>query len=163
MVRADVRMYCKDIEKVENYELAVNDKNEMWDCHHRLEQVFTREELVRANWYYDRKPQELIFMKHSEHGLNYDIHIELRRKMTTQGFKGKKHTDEVKLRIAESNRGKHNHSGANNPNFGKRHKQTEETCLKKSLANKGKVWWSNGIESRFCFECPGPDYHRGRK
>ena len=50
MIRADVRMYCKDIEKVENYELAVNDKNEIWDCHHRLEiqndVILNRNELI---------------------------------------------------------------------------------------------------------------------
>ena len=75
MISKFVKDLCKDFQDIENYEEAVNDPNELWICHHRLEQVFTAEELHRAGWYYGRKPQELIFLRYKEHNNNADIHI----------------------------------------------------------------------------------------
>ena len=31
------KICCEDISLIENYESAISDKTEMWDCHHRLE------------------------------------------------------------------------------------------------------------------------------
>lgn len=32
------KKYCKDdISKIENYEQAINDKENIWECHHRLQ------------------------------------------------------------------------------------------------------------------------------
>ena len=56
--------YCKDYEKIENYEEAVKD-TEKYICHHKLETVFAKTELLRAGWYYNRKPEELIFIRQS--------------------------------------------------------------------------------------------------
>jgi len=48
------KKYCKDeISKIENYEQAINDKENIWEIHHRLELTLegefahTREELKR--------------------------------------------------------------------------------------------------------------------
>lgn len=66
--------FCSgDISKIENYEAAVNDMDETWDVHHRLElhpdnsTRFTRESLVRLNLYFNVEPDKLIFLKRKEH------------------------------------------------------------------------------------------------
>lgn len=59
------------VELVENYELAKADNFEGWDLHHRLEihedYHNTMEELILMNLYYDRPPEELIFLRKGEH------------------------------------------------------------------------------------------------
>jgi hypothetical protein len=37
-----------------------------------------------------------------------------------------------------------------------------ETKEKLRIANKGKKWWNNGVECKHAFECPGPEWQRGR-
>lgn len=69
--------YCKDIEKIENYELAKANDFIGWDRHHRLETHnsdgerrlvdLTAEELKALDMYYDRPPEELIWLRSSEH------------------------------------------------------------------------------------------------
>ena len=134
--------YCKYFTQIENYDKAIADKHEHWVCHHRLEQVFTQEELERAGWYYDRKPQELIYLPISFHHNNPDIHISVRRHFLQKKQKKleilrelykievpKKprkfgpHSEEHKMKISESMKG---------------HKVSEETRNKISKANKGK-------------------------
>ena len=44
MIRKSIKELCKDFTKIENYEEAVNDKNELWTCHHRMEEVFSCKE-----------------------------------------------------------------------------------------------------------------------
>ena len=103
--------FCKEFEKIENYEEAVNDKNEVWCCHHKMEEVFTKEELIRAGWYYDRKPEELIFIRRSEHNGNANLHIGYKRsnknsKGKPSNRKGKKCSEETKQKISKANKGK---------------------------------------------------------
>lgn len=69
--------YCKeDISLIENYEKAIADKENMWDCHHRdevrvlpsgLVVLRTMEELIENGRYYDCPANELIFMKREDH------------------------------------------------------------------------------------------------
>ena len=57
------------------------------------------------------------------------------------GFAGKKHTAETKAKMSKSGKGKHNHKGVNNPNYGKR--ASAELRKKLSEAHKlhpNKVW-----------------------
>ena len=73
------RDYCTDYTKIENYEQAVNDKEHIWDCHHRLESHFSdgtlrpygnfisKKELKELDMYYKRPPEELIFLTRAEH------------------------------------------------------------------------------------------------
>lgn len=62
-----------EIEKIENYEKALNDKTQIWHCHHRLELTLdgefahTPEELNRLGMYYKRPYYELIFLTPSQH------------------------------------------------------------------------------------------------
>ena len=151
----NVKKYCKDFTKIENYEVAINDQNEKWACHHRMEQVFSQAELIRAGWYYNRPASELIFIRSSEHSGNPKIHIEVRRRMEAQ--KGKHLSEETKREISEHNKGKLrseetkikiSNSQTGKPHPHKGHKVSEETKRKISEAmkdkrkhhNKGKHW-----------------------
>lgn len=64
---------CKEYWKVENYELAKADNFEGWCMHHRLELHpdcslrFTRKSLIKIGLYYNRPPNELIWLTKSEH------------------------------------------------------------------------------------------------
>ena len=66
--------YCReDISLIENYEKALNDQNETWHCHHRLEiqddgnKVVSSRTLIENKLYYDRPANELIFLTKSAH------------------------------------------------------------------------------------------------
>lgn len=60
---------CEDLSLVENYENAVNDKEQTWICHHRLEidLKMSQIDMMKNNLYYDRPANELIFLTRSEH------------------------------------------------------------------------------------------------
>jgi hypothetical protein len=69
--------FCKELEKVENYELAKADNFVGWDRHHRLETHnsdgekrlvdLSIAELKALDMYYDRPPEEIIWLRSSEH------------------------------------------------------------------------------------------------
>jgi hypothetical protein len=73
------KKYCKfeDVQKIENYSEAINDKDNIWHCHHRLEThnsdgekrlvQLTPEELKALDMYYNRPPEELIFLTREMH------------------------------------------------------------------------------------------------
>lgn len=69
-----VESFCKDdITKIENYDKAISDTENMWHCHHRLELTLDGEfannkrELIRLGMYYKRPYFELIFLTEHEH------------------------------------------------------------------------------------------------
>ena len=96
------KRYCKDFEKIENYEAAKKDDFKGWACHHRLETHtpdrkrrevdISREELKSLNKYYNRPASELIFMLQSDH-------IKLHRK-------GKHLSEATRKRLSEMRKGK---------------------------------------------------------
>ena len=66
------KSYCReDLSLIENYNEAVNDLTQTWDCHHRLEiqneKTVLRSDLIKQGLYYHRPAEELIFLTHSEH------------------------------------------------------------------------------------------------
>ena len=112
-----VKKFCKDdISLIENYDKAIYDKEQTWDCHHRRELEIPRKELIEKNEYYNRPARELIFLTNSEH----------RALHNTLKFKGCKLTEETKLKISKANKGKH---------------LSEEAKQKISIANKGNKSW----------------------
>ena len=58
--------YCTNYEQIENYELAKADNFKGWECHHKLEihddYTNTVNDLKLMNLYYNRPPEELIFL-----------------------------------------------------------------------------------------------------
>ena len=148
-MRYNFEWYCKNPEKIENYEKAKADGFKGWDCHHRLETHnsdglrrpvdITRKELVALGMYYHRPASELIFLTSSEHSILHK--------------KGKPRTEETKHKIGEAQKGnkyalgyKHSEEakkknseaqkGEKNSFYGKHH--TEESKKKISEAKKGK-------------------------
>lgn len=59
--------YCRHPELIENYELAIADKTQTWEVHHRLECCFTQKFMVDMGLYYDVEPEALIFLTRKEH------------------------------------------------------------------------------------------------
>ena len=118
------KQYCKEPEKIENYEKAKVDDFVGWECHHRLETHnsdgerrlvdITKKELIALGMYYNRPPEELIFLTASEH---------------SSFNKGKKRSDETRKKMSEAAKGNKNALG---------HHHSEETRKKMSEANKGK-------------------------
>lgn len=127
-----LKKYCKDYTKIENYEEALKSPLR-YDLHHRLEisENKSRKDLIVENLYYDRPPEELVFLDHGEHSRLHNLNSseETRKKMSDaqKGDKnpmfGKHLSAETRKKIAEAN--KH---------------RSEETIKKLSEARKGKHW-----------------------
>jgi hypothetical protein len=120
---------CKTPELIENYDKAISDTTQIWECHHRMEAVYTRKELIKYGLYYDCEPHQLIFLTRAEHNLLHKkgkSFSEEHKKKISEANKGKHLSEEAKRKLSEANKGK---------KIGPR---SEETKLKISAANKGK-------------------------
>lgn len=115
------KRYCYEIENIENYSQAVNDKTQIWDCHHRGEILscgtYSRQDLKRFGLYWHRPASELIFLPHGKHRRLHNDRMKI--------------SDETKRKISES------HKGEKNKFFGKHH--SEEARRKISEARK--LYW----------------------
>ena len=62
---------CEDISNIENYDLAIADNTQTWDCHHRGEVLscgrFSPNDLNKFGLYFNRPASELIFLTKAEH------------------------------------------------------------------------------------------------
>ena len=93
-----VKKFCKeDISKIENYDKAINDTTQIWDCHHRTEIWWncSRQELKDNDCYYNRKACELIFLTPQEH-----------RILHKKGKKREPFCEEHRIKISEAMKGK---------------------------------------------------------
>lgn len=66
------KLFCnEDVSLIENYDKAINDKEHIWECHHKLEirddYINTVKDLKLMNLYYNRPACELIFLTNKEH------------------------------------------------------------------------------------------------
>ena len=148
-MRYGYKQYCKDYEKIENYQKALADDFKNWEVHHRLETHnsdgerrlvdITADELKALGMYYNRPADELIFIPIYDHSRLHmkgkHLSEETRKKIgsASKGNKnalGYRHTDEAKNKIAEAMKGE------NNPFYGRHH--TEESKRKNAEAHKGK-------------------------
>ena len=133
--KINVKQYCKDFQNIENYELAIADTENMWHCHHRLETHdsdgnrrlvdITNAELISLNMYFDRPPEELIFMTQFNH-------LQLHKK-------GKIFSEDHKLKLRNANLGR-KHSEESKYNMSVAHKGnklSEKTKRKLSELNSG--------------------------
>ena len=145
------KSYCRDdISLIENYDKAIADDTQVWDCHHRRETIFSSKDLIEIGEYYNRPACELIFLTKSEHmrlhNIGKKVSAEARKKMS-EARKGKPKSAETRKKMSEANKGKPKSAearkkmseaknGENNPMFGKHH--SAETHQKMSEAHKGK-------------------------
>ena len=121
--------YCReDISLIENYDKAIADTTETWECHHRLEiqegNTYSMKELKALRLYYMRPACELIFLTKAEHSR---LHAKNKSKETKEKIRqkaiGRKLSEEHKRKLSEVNKGK---------------KLSEETRRKLSESRKGK-------------------------
>lgn len=114
--------FCRSPELIENYDKAMADTEMMWVCHHRFETHDSEgnerlveilpDELKPLGMYYDRPPEELIFMTQSEHKKLHCSFDTFRDKMSekmkgNQNCKGKALSEERKRRLSNTMKGKH--------------------------------------------------------
>lgn len=128
------KRYCKeDISKIKNYDKAIADTTQTWDCHHMTETWWncSRKELIENECYYNRKACELIFLTKEEHQRLHKkgkhLSEEHRRKIgkAHKGKKIKPFTEEHRKKISASLNG---------------HQHSKESIKKMSAAFKGKTW-----------------------
>ena len=136
------KKFCnEDIANIENYELAINDKTQIWHCHHRRESIYSRKDLIEIGEYYDRPAMELIFLTNSEHTR---LH-----KTGNNNMLGKHHSEKTKKKMSEAKIGKHfseEHkkklskakSGENHPMFGKHLSEEHKNKLSKPILQYSK-------------------------
>lgn len=154
MISKLAHRYCYEVENIENYEQAMADPLEIWDCHHRYEiyngRTISRSTLKNRGLLYNRPASELIFLRHEDHISLHNkgekhpmygkhpskktcIKLSESKKGEKNPFYGKHHKEEHKRKISESNKGE------KNPMYGKH--QSKETCknMSENHANvKGK-------------------------
>ena len=92
------KKFCKeDISKIKNYDKAIADTTQVWDCHHMTETWWhcSRQDLIDNECYYNRKACELVFLTHAEH-------MRLHNKGEKNPLYGKHHSDDTRRKISES-------------------------------------------------------------
>ena len=160
--------FCKeDISKIKNYDKAIADTTQTWECHHMTETWWncSRQDLIDNECYYNRKACELIFLTKAEHR---QLHMkgkhlsdETRKKMS-ESHNGHSVSDESRRKISETKKGQPS------PMKGKTH--SEESLRKMSESHKGHPptkgskgmhWYNNGKVNKFAYECP-EGYIKGR-
>ena len=118
--------FCSgDVTEIENFMEALKDREQTWDCHHRMETHrrngkervtrLTSTDLVEWGIYYNRPASELIMLPHSEH--------------TRLHQKGKKVSEETRRKLSEASKG-------NTKRLGKYH--TDESKEKNRQSHLGK-------------------------
>ena len=94
------RCFCRQPKLIENYDKAITDKTQIWDCHHRREELYSQKELIERGEYYDVPPEDLIFLTPSEHHK-----IDSKCKRVSEAHKGMKLSEEHKRRIGKAHKG----------------------------------------------------------
>ena len=125
-----LRYCCDDISLVENYDKAINDKTQVWHCHHKLEIELNLSlgELIKRNLYYNRPASELIFLTPEEHlrihntgeraqWYGRSLYEETKRILSIKAKEQWSDPNFVEL-IKEQRKG--THQGEENPAFGRR-------------------------------------------
>ena len=100
--------FCRTPELIENYDKAIADTTQVWQCHHRLETHnsdgerrlvdISSAELIALDMYFDRPPEELIFLTQTEH-------VSLHKKEKLTQNKGKHASEETKKKMSEAHKG----------------------------------------------------------
>ena len=101
------RKYCKeDISKIKNYDKAIADTTQTWECHHMTETWWncSKKDLIANECYYNRKACELIFLTRAEHRRLHKgrTFSEEARKHMSEAQKGKTFSEEHRGKISEA-------------------------------------------------------------
>lgn len=155
--KSEARKMCTDYTKIRNYDKAIADNSQMWCVHHVYElkcplRKYSMPELKAFGMYYNRPPEELVFMTISEH---HRLHQTI-----NNSFKGKKHSKETRKTMSQHGgnafRGRHHTEESKEKlrlsKLGK--KQPEGFGEKVTARNIGRKWFTNGTIDRFLHECP---------
>jgi len=133
--------YCSEPSKIENYDKAIENTTQIWECHHRLETHtsdgerrlvdLTPLELKALDMYYHRPPEEFIFLTKEDH---VSLHSRYRNqkldeKGRTSPNKGKHLSDETRRKLSNARKGK--------PKSGEHKRKLSEAHKGKF---KGKHW-----------------------
>ena len=104
--RTIYKFCCEDPSLIENYYEAINDKEQTWHCHHKLEiqenKIYSAHELINLGLYWHRPAKELIFLTSHEH---HKIHFSVINKGHKRHL-GYKHSDESKKKMSIAHTGK---------------------------------------------------------
>ena len=117
--------YCIDYKNIENYDTAIKSPLR-YDLHHRREisEMQSRSELKFLHLYYNRPPEELIFLEHGEH-------IRLHK----EGKHRPAFSTEWKQKMSDAKKGRKNYwFGKHKPTF------STETRQKMSKVRRGRHW-----------------------
>ena len=103
---------CEDISLIENYDKAIADTTQTWECHHRGEILpcgrFSRDDLKKFGLYFNRPAAELIFLTPTAHRqLHYKgIPLsEATKKAISEARKGVTLSEATKKAISEALKG----------------------------------------------------------
>lgn len=152
--------YCMTPELIENYDLAIADKEKVWICHHRKEEFYTSKELIEMGMYYNVPPEDLVFCRSEKEHHKYP-HKGIEK--VKECHRGKKHSEETKIKISESHKGKPSprkgkhlseEHKKNISESSKGKKMSEEARKKMAESKKGRRFFTNGTINVFDFTCP---------
>lgn len=145
------KCFCRSPELIENYDKAIADITQIWVCHHKLETHNSDGEkrlvdlsiceLKALGAYYDRPPEELIFLTRAEHrslhAKGRALGEKTKAKISTAkkgkptwnkgkfGYKTQPCSEETKAKISDAHKGM---------------RHSEEAKAKMSASRKGKHW-----------------------
>ena len=95
--------YCMTPEMIENYDLAIADKEKVWICHHRKEEFYTSKELIEMGMYFNVPPEDLVFCRNDKEHRNYPHKGD---EKTAESKKGKPRSEETKKKLSEAGKGR---------------------------------------------------------
>ena len=157
---AQATLHCfEDISLIENYEQAINDKTQMWECHHRWEtdRGLSAKELIFCCEYDYVPADRLIFSTVKEHRRLHGYHqLDAARQKISEALRGKPKSDATKQKMSDAKRGtclseatkqKMSEAWRGKP-------KSEATKEKIGEAKRGMHWWNNGIKNVRAKECP---------
>lgn len=127
---------CRHPELIENYEKAIADTTQIWEVHHRKEELYSQKELKERGEYFDVYPEELIFLTKTEHSK-----IDSKCKRASEALKNRKDFSKKVLcvetgEVFESARDAERKTGTYNYNI--------------SMACNGKRKTAGGYHWAFC-------------
>ena len=128
--------YCRNPELIENYDEAIADTTQTWDCHHIKEEFYSQKELIERGEYFDVSPEDLIFLTPSEHHK-----IDSFCKRNSEAMKGKKFSEEHKRKMSEAHKGK-KYSEETKKKIGESLKNRKDLSKKVLCVEIGKIFES---------------------